>query len=173
MPTFDPEPVALYARLYPVLVSLARRLGLEGEAEDLAQETLVQILIRYPAFVGLEFPVGYAKTVLYRLAARQRRRRVEQVDLSRAIAGSLESSSPDISTEIVARLSTAFELGRLPPRQRACLYLMFVEGLSDRDIAQVLGCRASTVRSQVGRGLRVLARTFEGGQVMSNLGLGQ
>jgi RNA polymerase sigma factor (sigma-70 family) len=47
-------------------------------------------------------------------------------------------------------------LGRLPRRQRAVLVLRYYEDLTDGEIAAVLGCRASTVRSQATRALATL-----------------
>jgi DNA-directed RNA polymerase specialized sigma24 family protein len=42
----------------------------------------------------------------------------------------------------------------LPKRQRACVYLRFIEGLDDRQISRVLGCRPVTVRTQAMRALK-------------------
>lgn len=47
-------------------------------------------------------------------------------------------------------------LARLPARQRAVLVLRYYEDLPDSEIASVLGCRASTVRSQAARALATL-----------------
>jgi DNA-directed RNA polymerase specialized sigma24 family protein len=44
----------------------------------------------------------------------------------------------------------------LPRRQRAAVVLRFYEGLPDAEIAAVLGCGASTVRSHISRGLAAL-----------------
>ncbi len=47
-------------------------------------------------------------------------------------------------------------LRRLPARHRAALVLRLAEGLSEREIAAVLGCGVTTVRSLVSRGVRRL-----------------
>jgi RNA polymerase sigma factor (sigma-70 family) len=44
----------------------------------------------------------------------------------------------------------------LPRRQRAVLVLRYYEGLSDADIAGVLGCTPGTVRSYASRALASL-----------------
>jgi RNA polymerase sigma-70 factor (sigma-E family) len=49
-------------------------------------------------------------------------------------------------------------LGTLAARQRAVLVLRYYEGLTDREIAALLGCREPTVRSLVSRGLACLRR---------------
>jgi RNA polymerase sigma factor (sigma-70 family) len=53
-------------------------------------------------------------------------------------------------------------LSKLPPRQRACVVLRYYEDLSVEDVAEVLGCRAGTVKSQTARGLTSLRALFEG-----------
>jgi len=46
-------------------------------------------------------------------------------------------------------------LGALSSRQRAVLVLRYYEGLADREIAALLGCREASVRSLASRGLAV------------------
>jgi RNA polymerase sigma-70 factor (sigma-E family) len=48
----------------------------------------------------------------------------------------------------------------LPTRQRAAVVLRYYEGLPDADIAEILGCSASTVRSQIHRALASLRTTL-------------
>ncbi len=47
-------------------------------------------------------------------------------------------------------------LADLPPRQRACVVLRYYEDLSVEAVAEALGCRAGTVKSQTARGLDAL-----------------
>ena len=47
-------------------------------------------------------------------------------------------------------------LGDLPPRQRAVVVLRFYEDLTERDIAEALGCAVGTVKSQLSRALSTL-----------------
>lgn len=58
---------------------------------------------------------------------------------------------PPLDGEVVQRA-----LRRLPARHRAALVLRLAEGLSEREIAAVLGCGVATVRSLVSRGVRRL-----------------
>jgi len=50
------------------------------------------------------------------------------------------------------------ELDRLPPRQRACLVLRFLDDCSVEQTAQALDCATGTVKSQTSRGLTSLRR---------------
>jgi RNA polymerase sigma factor (sigma-70 family) len=45
---------------------------------------------------------------------------------------------------------------RLPRQQRAVIVLRYYESLSDLEIAEVLGCRTATVRSNASRALAAL-----------------
>ena len=48
------------------------------------------------------------------------------------------------------------ELGKLPRRQQAVLVLRYYEGLTDAEIAELLGCSPGTVRGYASRGLAAL-----------------
>jgi RNA polymerase sigma-70 factor (ECF subfamily) len=48
----------------------------------------------------------------------------------------------------------------LPERQAACVALHYLEDRSVADIAEVLGCRAATVKVHLHRGRTALARTL-------------
>ena len=54
------------------------------------------------------------------------------------------------------RAALLAELGKLPRRQRAVLVLRYYEGLSDTEIAEVLGCTPGTVRGYASRALAAL-----------------
>lgn len=48
----------------------------------------------------------------------------------------------------------------LPTKQRAAVVLRYYEGLPDAEIAEILGCSTSTVRSQIHRALASLRTTL-------------
>jgi RNA polymerase sigma-70 factor (sigma-E family) len=64
--------------------------------------------------------------------------------------------APDHAELHAERAAVVAELAKLPRKQRAVLVLRFYEGLSDDEVAQVLGCRPSTVRSNASRALAAL-----------------
>lgn len=152
------DPIAITASVYPSLIGLARILRCPDSAEDWVQETLIETLRRYPGYRGIADPRAYTRTVLLRLVARGkiRTRRLRlglDDDAAVALIGA-EDPAPDV----VGRLNSDEMLARLPLRQRACVYLNVICSLSDRETAEVLGCRSSTVRSNVARALARLAR---------------
>ena len=63
---------------------------------------------------------------------------------------------PDHATVHADREALRAELARLPRQQRAVLVLRYYEGLTDAEIAEVLGCAASTVRGYAARALATL-----------------
>jgi DNA-directed RNA polymerase specialized sigma24 family protein len=155
--TDERDPIAITAAVYPGLIGLARILRCPDSAEDWVQETLIETLRRHPGYAGIADPRAYTRTVLLRLVARGkvRARRLRLgLDGDAALALIGAEDPPDV----VGRLSGDEMLARLPLRQRACVYLNVVCGFSDSETAEVLGCRASTVRSNVARALARLAR---------------
>ncbi|HZE49814.1 MAG TPA: SigE family RNA polymerase sigma factor [Jatrophihabitantaceae bacterium] len=63
------------------------------------------------------------------------------------------AAAPDHADHHAERAAVVAELAKLPRKQRAVLVLRFYEGMSDDEVAQVLGCRPSTVRSNASRAL--------------------
>ena len=74
-----------------------------------------------------------------------------------------DPSATDFTDQHADRAELVAELAKLPKRQQAVLVLRYYEGLSYAEIATVLGCGASTVRSHMSRALAAL-RIEMGGQ---------
>jgi RNA polymerase sigma factor (sigma-70 family) len=150
------DPATVIQAEYPGLLATARRLASSrSEAEDLVQESLVRTLARHPDFAGVASPAGYLRTVLYRLAFAHARRRWAGVPLE--TQEQLRDPAPDAD----ARVGLIEGLATLGPRQRACVELRFLHGMDDDAIAAALGCRSSTVRSQIARALAHLRDRME------------
>ncbi len=134
-----------YADRYAWAVRLARDLtGDAAVAEELAQEAFIAVRRR---FADVDHPASYLRAVIVNAARSYGRRRL----LERRHA----PSAPDPSTpEHLVELADV--LNGLPLRQRSAIVLRYLEGLDDDEIAGLLGCRRSTVRSLVHRGLHDL-----------------
>ena len=65
-------------------------------------------------------------------------------------------TSPTTSDEIARRAGLLEALPALPLRQRATVILRYLEGMSERETAAVLGCSEGTVKSQSARALGTL-----------------
>ena len=86
------------------------------------------------------------------------RRRERTAPVSRFPEGR-EPVSPDAADEVARRaglLQALQALHALPLRQRATIILRYLEGMSERETAAVLGCSEGTVKSQSARALGTL-----------------
>ncbi len=66
------------------------------------------------------------------------------------------ASAPDHAGQHAERDALLAEIDKLPRRQRAVLVLRYYEGLSDAEIAEVLGCAPGTIRGYAFRALAAL-----------------
>jgi RNA polymerase sigma-70 factor (sigma-E family) len=128
--------------------------GDRHRAEDLVQTVLARAYPRWHRIAGMAAPEAYLKRMLVNEQLRWRARRSNrEVPLDRSADGAVTT---DPAGAHASRDAAWALLARLPRRQRAVLVLRYYEDLPDGDIADVLGCRESTVRSQAARGLAAL-----------------
>ena len=131
-----------------------------GEAEDLVQETLLEVARRRPRIRRMERPLAYARRILVNRAlsgsARRTRRRQE---LTAAMP-----SEPAVVVDGAAEIGAADELmsalATLPPRQRAVLVLRYFLDLPEAEVAAALKCSLGTVKSTASRGLARLEQAM-------------
>jgi len=138
------------------LVRLA--FGLTGDrwlAEDLAQTALASAYASWWRVRRADDPDAYVRRILINASkSRWRRRRV--ADQPSAPQDEVPDPAADPAVMIGDRSALLSALGALPPRQRAVVVLRYWEDLSDAQAAAMLGCSASTVRSQAARALAKL-----------------
>ncbi len=140
---------AVYERYQRRVFALTMRIAGPQEAEELTQEVFLK------AFRGLDKFRGDAQlgTWLYRLAVNAALSHVGRSrDKKRAAEEELEAlpapaAIVDGDPRLRARLETA--LRALPAGYRAVIVLHDVEGLQHEEIAEVLGCRVGTSKSQL------------------------
>ncbi|MEO8098772.1 MAG: RNA polymerase sigma factor [Acidobacteriota bacterium] len=152
-PDFDTLVAAHQQR---VIRTAYRLLGRMEDAQDAAQEVFIRLLKHQTKIQG------DAQSWLYRVTVNvcndQYRRRVFIVD-----APTLEHTdpapSPERALEISERKSLLMAgLATLPERERACVVLRDVEGLTTREVAEILGVEEVTVRSQISTARMKLAK---------------
>jgi RNA polymerase sigma-70 factor (ECF subfamily) len=141
-----------------------RLLGDPEEARDATQDVLIKIFRK----AGTLQPRGQVYTLLYRVATNHclnllRRRRLVrfiQLESPGASEGTLfdpPDGAPDPSAALLARRRwerTRKVIASLPAGQRAVLVLARFEGLSYRQIAEVLGITEGAVESRLFRAMR-------------------
>lgn len=87
----------------------------------------------------------YVRQILYRDQVSGRRRRSRRPEFPVAVPPD-KVGGPDRGHEVDLRLLLREALLALPPRQRAVLTLRYLEDLSVEQTAELLGCRAGTVK---------------------------
>ena len=148
---------AFYERTARPLWSYLRRIsGDPTLADDLLQESYLRFLRR-----GLKGPKGleetdeaYEKNYLFRIATNLAR---DHWRGAKAGVPLVEMASSERTAESVERRSDlAGALERLKPRERELLWLAYVEGSSHKEIAEIAGVRAGSVRLLLFRARRKL-----------------
>ena len=126
--------------------------GDRHRAEDLVQEALTQVALRWRRLAG-EHPDAYARQVIVRrnISWWRKHRREVVVEL---YDGAGTTGGPEQA--VGRRLMLDRALATLPPRQRALVVLRYYEDLTERDAAAVLGVSVGTVKSQTHHALRRL-----------------
>jgi len=128
-------------------------------AEDVVQEVLIRAHARWRKIGRLDYPESYIRKMIVNEFISSKRRtwrfiptgtRPDTADQGDA------GHTADHAAHHAERAALLAEIGKLPHRQRAVLVLRYYEGLSDPEIATVLGCAAGTVRGYASRALASL-----------------
>jgi RNA polymerase sigma-70 factor (sigma-E family) len=132
----------------PALLRFAYLLtGDYSVAEDLTQDCLTSAYWRWPTLAD---PEAY----LRRAITNGVRSRFRRLGLHRRWERLQPPSTSADPAEIVTESDALWAaIRRLRPQHRSVLVLRYYEDLSDSDIAQILGCSESTVRTWARRGL--------------------
>ena len=124
-----------------------------GLAEDVVQEVLIRAHQRWTQIAEMEHPEAYVRRMVVNEFLSWRRkwaRYVPQADVEP------DTRQPDHAEAHAERSALLAEVVKLPRRQRTVLVLRYYEGMSDAQIAEVLGCAETTVRGYAFRGLAAL-----------------
>lgn len=143
---WPPGFLTLYHDRYGHMVRLARLLtGRQDVAEELVQDAYVKVADRW---AGVDNPSAYLRTAVVN-ACRSHQRRLGTEERYVAAQDVPVTAPPEVH-------GIWEELHRLTPRRRAAVVLRYWEDLDDTEIAEILRCRRSTVRSLIHRGLSQL-----------------
>ncbi|WP_377270991.1 SigE family RNA polymerase sigma factor [Peterkaempfera sp. SMS 1(5)a] len=135
------------------LIRFAHSLTLDtGRAEDLVQEGLVRLWKVWPR-LRQEQPEAYARRIVANLAVSSRRRRWWGERATADLPEPPQSGAPDAGSGVGDRDLLRRALRQLPAKQRVIVVLRYVEDMSERQVADLLGCSTGTVKSQASRGL--------------------
>jgi RNA polymerase sigma-70 factor (ECF subfamily) len=163
----------------PIYALAYRVIGREEDARDVAQETFLR------AFRALKGFKGQAKfsSWLYRITLNLCRdwiRRERRTPLVQAPEGVdvIELAGEGTPSETVEELVSRHEIGRavakamsqLPEEQRTAIILKEYHGLTFQEIADLLDCPLSTVKTRLYQGLTVLRKQLHDAGVESTFG---
>ncbi|MGG7518150.1 RNA polymerase sigma factor [Allorhizobium undicola] len=154
------DPVALrrmVERKLPRILTLARAmLGDAAEAEDVAQETFLRIWRQ-----AQHWQPGRARfdSWIHRVAVnlcydRLRRRKESPTDDVPELVDPAPLPDADGAEGETLRLELA--LGRIAPRQRLAITLVYYQGLSNREAAEIMETSVDALESLLARGRRAL-----------------
>lgn len=153
---------ALLAELLPRVRNLCRYfLRNDHDADDAAQQALIEILKSLPSYRGEGELRSWADRITARVALGMvRRRRAERGQVGE-LGPALEvvrSAVP--ADDYLARRDVARLLDRLPEDQREAVVLHHVMGLSAPELAEELGVPFETARSRLRLGMQRLREAW-------------
>jgi len=143
----------VYAALWPRLVRTAYAVsGDLGVAEDAAQTAFAKAYRSWRRISRLEAPEAYLRRMVVNEVLNDHRKARRRHEIT--------SDAPPDRPAVLDDWHHDDEMWRaistLPPRQRAVLVLRYYEDLSEHQIAEALGCRPGTVKSQASAALATL-----------------
>jgi RNA polymerase sigma factor (sigma-70 family) len=150
---------ATHLSVYGFALSLVRN---PHEAEDITQDTYLQIFRSAGAYRPQGKPMAWILTVTRHLALSRLRRRM---DTDMPLQDVPEIPALDPSLPLEDRILLESLLTQLGERERQILILHALSGLKHREIASLMDLPLSTVLSQYNRGIKKLKNAMkEAGQ---------
>lgn len=139
----------LYREHFARLVRVAFLMtGSSADAEDAVHEVFVRCVDRIG---GVDHPASYLRAAVVNECRSAHRRRQRDQPAEPGVGDGLPHEA----------LETRDALAALTQRQRAAVVLRYFVDVPDEEIAQILGCRPSTVRSLIRRAVRQLREALQ------------
>lgn len=157
-PTIDDQ----LRELLPRLRRFARWLTRDpSSADDLVQSTLERSLSRWNSRRDDTALRPWLFAIAYRQFLDGKRRAHRQARMLERLRGSTPTEQPSLEREVIAQ-SVVQALDQLPEAQRHLLLWVSVEGLSYREVADLLEIPIGTVMSRLSRARAALRRLSDG-----------
>ena len=129
----------------------------EQDAEEITQDAMLKVFASLGRFAGSQRDfIALAKTIAINksIDAFRRRRREPFFEDIDAVAAAPDEPDEDFSDLAIDKIKEA--LNALPDGYRLTITLRLIDGMEFADIAETMGIKESTVRSQYARGLEKL-----------------
>ena len=128
---------------------------------DIAQEAFVRVGSKLFGLRSDEHCRRYLYRTVINLSRGHGRKVTRELDAMRR----MQQGTPERLPDVAAQDEVWTALQRVPPRQRAALYLRYYQDFSEVDAADALGCSLPAIKSLTYRGLKRMQQELEG---MSN-----
>ena len=145
-----------------------RRMNDASLADEVVNDTLHQAWVSANTFAGQSTPktwlLGIAKNKILDALRSKGRLEARAQETSEEDQQAFADTAPGAYAQLLAKqksqhLSQCFD--DLPPEQRACMHLSFVEGMTLAEIAQVMTIPANTVATRIHHAKRKLLECME------------
>ena len=155
----------LYSRTRTAVYSLALSyLGNAHDAQDITQDTFVQVWERAGQYRPNGSPMGWLLTVCRNLALMRIRRADRHADLDDSGWDAIPAEEKGLSVEERALLQDALAL--LDENERRVVMLHAAAGMKHREIASLLEMPLATVLSKYHRALKKLRAFMKGAEIV-------
>ena len=134
------------------------------EAEDVVQETMMKVWSRREQWEQLDSIKAFCLTICRNLSLDKARRMDNQTQsLDAAVDPADHSHTANPEEQAVQRdrvLLVRQLISQLPEKQRSCMQLRDIEGMSYKDIAEVLGINEQQVKINIFRARQSIKERF-------------
>lgn len=142
----------------PALRRLAYVLcGDSHHADDLVQQTITKLYIRWRKISDVEHLDQYVRTMVVRAFVDEKRRPWARVGLMAQLPDRPDPRA-GVDERVTEAMAVRAALARVPNRQQTVLIMRFLCDMTVEDVAVALDCSTGTVKSQTSRGLATLRR---------------
>ena len=135
-----------------------------AEAEDVVQETMLKVWSRRDQWERLDSIKAFCLTICHNLSLDKVRRmdyQAQSLDATCDPADRSHSANPEEQTVQRDRIQLVRQLiSQLPEKQRSCMQLRDIEGMSYKDIAEVLGINEQQVKINIFRARQSIKERF-------------
>jgi RNA polymerase sigma-70 factor (ECF subfamily) len=157
-PVTEDEFLLLYERsARPLRAYLYRLVNDFSRADDLLQETYLRFL---QAKVPAEMSAEHRKNYLFRIATNLAH---NEAALPKSTPLADYPAPSNVAEEIGEQNDCARRLQQLTQRQRELLWLAYVEEFSHKEIAEILGVKARSIRPMLARARQCLSEILKKG----------
>ncbi len=142
---------------------LARATSVTGDADaaaDIVQDCMLKLWTMREQLDDYDRPEALAMTIVHRLSLNVIRGRKPMLDLNDEIVGGCQLSPEEMAIGGEEAAAVRNVLAMLPDAQQALITMRHIEGLSNSEIAGIVGSTEGAVRAALSRARHRIAEIF-------------